>query len=386
MSFLRGGIRLFRIFDVTIVLDYSWFVFFFLVVWTFHRFYLPAQHVVATGAMLWILAVAAALLLFLSVVFHELSHAVVSNRLGFPIRRITLFIFGGVAHMNAEPNSARTEFLVAGAGPLSSLTLWGFFLMLSVLSQAAGFSAGFTLFAVVAQLNLALALFNLVPGFPLDGGRLLRSLVWWKTHSFKRATNFAAKGGEIFAYALMILGVLSIYSEQTPRGWISGIWYILIGVFVKNAAEQSYEHVLLEEVLAGISVSDVMGSNVLSVSSQESLDDLVEQRFMHNKFTLYPVVDQTGRVLGIVDLDDIKKVPRAQRDGRAVSDVMHAIPRLKLPTPATEATQALKAMLSLGLARLPVIDEAGLLAGFVTRSDIMAMFRIRADLGDEVVV
>jgi len=386
MRFLRGGIRLFRLFGVTVFLDYSWFVFFFLVVWTFHGFYLPAQHAAATGPLLWVLAVVATVLLFFSVVFHELSHAVVSNRLGFPIRKITLFIFGGVAHMNAEPNSARTEFLVAGAGPLSSFSLWLFFLLLSSLCRATGAPSAFIVFAVVAQLNLVLALFNLVPGFPLDGGRILRSLIWWKTHSLKRATNFAAKGGEIFAYLLMIFGVLSIYSEQTPRGWITGIWYILIGVFVKNAAEQSYEHVLLEEVLAGISVGEVMGSNVLSVSREDSLDMLVEQKFMHHKFTLYPVVDQEGRVVGIVDFEDIRKVAREDRDDRAVSDVMHVIPRVKLPTAATDATQALKSMLVLGLARLPVIDEAGLLAGIVTKSDIMSMFRIRADLGDEVVV
>jgi CBS domain-containing protein len=206
------------------------------------------------------------------------------------------------------------------------------------------------------------------------------------TKSFKRATNWAAKGGELFAYFLMLLGVVSIYREHSMAGWISGIWYILIGVFVKNAAEQSYQHVLIEEVLSGIAVSEIMGQNTLSVSSGESLDELVETKFLQHKFTLYPVTDDIGQVVGVVDLEDIRRVPREERDDRSVADVMQPIPPSRLPTPATRATEALKAMLSLGVGLLPVIDDRGQLAGIVSRADIMSMFRIRADLGEEPVV
>ncbi|HEY0592875.1 MAG TPA: site-2 protease family protein, partial [Thermoanaerobaculia bacterium] len=323
--------------------------------------------------------------LFASVVFHELSHAMVSNRLGAPIRRITLFIFGGVAHMHSEPDNPRTEFEVAAAGPIASVILWFLFLQARDIASAGGWIAGEELFGVLATLNLALALFNLVPGFPLDGGRLLRSTVWWKTRNHKRATAWAAKGGEIFGYALMVIGIVAIFLDPS-RGWLNGIWYILIGIFIRNAAEQSYQHVMIEEVLEGIRVSEIMGPNTIVVTEAEKLSDLVQQKFMHFKFTAYPVVSQEGRVIGIVELEGVSSVARPDREQRRAADVMKRIPTARLAHPTTRASTALKHMISLGLDHLPVVEETGALVGIVTRSDIMNMFQIRSDLADEIVV
>lgn len=383
MQIGRGGIRLFRAFGVGVYLDSSWFIFFFLVVWTFGRFYFPHRAGGVSSVVLWSMAIAAAVLLFTSVVLHELSHAITSNRLGFPIKRITLFIFGGVAHMTEEPNRPRTEFLVAAAGPASSVLLWLLFAVVAAAARVSGWTEGILVAELTAQLNLSLALFNLVPGFPLDGGRLLRAVLWWRTNNLKRATNYAAKAGEVFGFLLMLAGAITIFSE---RAWIGGIWYILIGLFIRAAAEQSYRHVLIEEVLEHISVSEIMGSNVLAVSRGESLDSLIEEKFLTHKFTVYPVLDDSGRVIGLIDLEQVKAVPREERRGRTARDVMQPIPVDSLPTPATRAIDVLRSMLALGVAHLPVIDSAGKLSGIVTRSDIMSMFQIRSDLGSELVV
>ena len=385
MKFLRGEIRLFRTFGVSIYLDYSWFIFFFLVVWTLGRFYFRIQDPEASPTASWVLGVAAAILFFASVIFHELSHAMVSNRLGFPIRRITLFIFGGVAHMHSEPKEPKTEFEVAAAGPIASIILWFLFSEAGGIADAGGWHAGTLLFGTLARLNLALALFNLVPGFPLDGGRLLRSTVWWKTRNLKKATAWAAKGGEIFGYVLMGLGIAAIFFDPA-RGWLNGIWYILIGIFVRHAAEQSYQHVLIEEVLEGIRVSEIMGPNSLVVREDEKLARLVEEKFMVHKFTAYPVLTQEGKVLGIVELEEVAAVPRPDRMKTVVSDVMKRVPTARLAHPTMRASTALKHMISLGLDHLPVVDDEGALQGIVTRGDIMNMFQIRSDLGDEVVV
>ncbi|MGH9456840.1 MAG: site-2 protease family protein [Thermoanaerobaculia bacterium] len=385
MRFFRGEIRLFRAFGVSVYLDYSWFIFFFLVIWTFGRIYFRIQEPRFSPVASWVLAVAAAILLFGSVTFHELAHALVSNRLGFPIRRITLFVFGGVAQMHREPDDPKTEFEVAAAGPIASVFLWFLFLQASNVTEALRWDAGESLFRVLSQLNLVLAIFNLVPGFPLDGGRLLRSTVWWKTRNLKKATAWAAKGGEIFGYALMFVGVASIFLDPT-RGWLNGIWYILIGIFVRHAAEQSYQHVLIEEVLEGIRVSEVMGATSLVVKEDEPLTRLVAEMFLHHKFTAYPVLAAEGKVVGIIELEGVSAVARPDRAQTSVRDVMKRIPTARLAHPTMRASTALKHMISLGLDHLPVVDEKGALVGILTRSDIMSMFQIRSDLGEEVVV
>lgn len=378
------GIQLFRAFDISVQLDYSWFLFFALVTWTFGSIYLPQQEPALAGSVRWLLAVAAALLLFFSVLFHEMSHAITSNRLGFPIKKITLFIFGGVAHMKSEPDDPKVEFKVAAAGPLSSLFLAAAFYLLAMVATAANVFPAALVFSTVGWLNLWLAAFNMVPGFPLDGGRLLRAAFWWKTGNLKRATNIAARLGEGFAYFLMALGAVSLFGGRA--GWIPGIWNILIGIFLKTAAEQSYQHVLMEEVLQGIKVSEIMGRSTISIAEDETLGDAIEKTFLHHKFTAYPVLNKEGYVVGVIDLRDVSEIRRGERDGKSVVEVMHLVPLAHLPRPTTQALDALREMLSLGLQQLPVVDDDGKLAGFVTRRDIMSMFQIRTDLADEVVV
>lgn len=382
MRITRRGIQLVRAFGVDVHIDYSWFIFFFLVTWTIGALYLPRALSAPGQGTVWVLATSVAIVIFASVLFHEMSHAIVSNTLGVPVKRITLFIFGGVAHMHSEPRQPRTEFLIAGAGPLASLVLFLFFWLAAATVGAAALWLGVTL-ALLAQMNLFLALFNLVPGFPLDGGRLLRAVLWWKLDDLKKATNIAARAGELFAWFLMALGVFNFFAGG---GWIYGLWYLLIGVFLKGAAEQSYQHVLMEEVLEGIRTSEIMGNNVMSVRESDSLESLIREKFLHHKFTAYPVLNSAGLVVGVIDLRGITSVPAGERDEVSVEQVMHLVPLAHLPRPETDAFTVFKEMLSLGVEQLPVIDHDGRLAGIVTRADIMSMFQIRSDLAPELVV
>lgn len=383
MRVTRRGIQLFRAFGVEVQLDYSWFIFFSLVTWTLGALYLPRAWPEFGPGVRWVSAVIAALLVFSSVLFHEMAHAVVSNGLGFPIKRITLFIFGGVAHMNSEPRDPGTEFKVAAAGPLSSLFLWVSFFILAMLARDAELAPPYAILAMLAQTNLYLALFNLVPGFPLDGGRLLRAGLWWKFGDLKRATNIAAKGGELFAWFLMALGVFNFFAGG---GWIYGLWYVLIGIFLKGAAEQSYQHVLMEDVLQGIQTREIMGNNVMSVRESDPVEHLIREKFLHHKFTAYPVLNSAGLVVGVIDLQGITSISPDARQGTSVDQVMHLIPLAHLPNPETDAFTVFREMLSLGVDQLPVIDAEGRLAGIVTRTDIMSMFQIRSDLAGDLVV
>lgn len=384
MRITRRGIQLFRAFDIEVQLDYSWFIFFSLVTWSVGALYLPRAWPEFGPVVRWLAAIAAAVLVFGSVLFHEMSHAIVSNRLGFPIRRITLFIFGGVAHMSSEPKDPRTEFRVAAAGPLSSLALWLLFYVAAIATGMAEpmLSPLYAVTTLVAQTNLYLAIFNLVPGFPLDGGRLLRAGLWWKFGDIKRATNISAKGGELFAWFLMALGVVNFF---LGGGWVYGVWYLLIGVFLKGAAEQSYQHVLMEEVLEGIQTREIMGSNVMSVREDEPVERLVKEKFLQHKFTAYPVLNSEGFVVGVIDLKGIRGLSATEREAASVEQVMHLVPLSHLPRPETDAFTVFREMLSLGVDQLPVIDGDGRLAGIVTRSDIMSMFQIRSDLAGELV-
>lgn len=372
------GVRLFRLFGVDVHVDFSWLILVALVVWTMGRVFFAPQYAEAPR-LLWSLAVAASLLLFISILFHELSHAITSNRLGLRVDRITLFLFGGVAEIDEEPKEPRSELLIAAAGPVASLALWALFEGVASAGYAMGSAPAVSLFTAVARLNLALALFNLIPGFPLDGGRILRAILWWRSGSFRNSTDVASKFGKAFGYLLMFTGAVQVMQGS----FIAGVWTIVIGMFIRTAAQHNYRRVLMEEVLQGIAVRDVMGRNVLAVNERETLESIVEQKFLHHKFTDYPVVDLAGNVVGVVDFEHVREVSREDRLRHSAVDVMRAISTAILPRPGSRAVDALATMATLGLHRLPVVDEAGHLAGIISEGDILSTFRIRSDLEEK---
>ncbi|MFQ6093653.1 MAG: site-2 protease family protein [bacterium] len=368
--------NLVRISGFQISIDYTWFVIFGLVTWGLAKGYFPRALPGMSPSTYWAMGVVAALLLFASVLIHELSHSLVARRYGLQIRGITLFIFGGLAEMAEEPKQASTELRMAAAGPITSLALaavcWtAAYFVGAVLSPAVG-----AVLRYVAYLNIILALFNLIPGFPLDGGRMLRAVLWRRTGSLKRATNIASRAGKWFAYFLIVLGILSVIA-----GNIRGLWYVLIGMFLHQAAQMSYIRVAYKDNLSGVKVGDLMSRDVVAIDGSLTLDRLVEDYFLKHRFQGFPVLEG-NRVKGCVTLQDIKGIPRSQWTTTKTGDILQPLSGSQFLYPEGDAVEALSVMLRTGQGRLPVFAGERLV-GIITRRDIMDLLQIKTDLGEE---
>jgi Zn-dependent protease/CBS domain-containing protein len=373
-----GEIRLFRTFGVSIYLDYSWFIFFFLVVWTFGRVYFRIQDPGFGPVLAWVLGVAAAILLFASVIFHELSHALVSNRLGFPIRRITLFIFGGVARTTAEFESPGDEFRIAAAGPISSLLIAALFWLVSRAGTELDLPVAVTgVASYLALINFVLVVFNMFPGFPLDGGRLFRALVWKRTGDVRRATRIATNGGKVFGYMLMVLGFLNLFSGN-PLG---GIWLVFIGWFVRMAAESSYVQHVLRRSLEGARAGDVMTPDPQTVEPGATLQHFLEEHVLEGRHHSYPVADG-GQAVGLITLDRVRAVPKAEWSARSVRDAMIPMSPEIAVAPDASMADAMHKLSESPVGRVVVI-AGDRLVGIISQADV-ARWLERQRLRDEV--
>lgn len=248
---------------------------------------------------------------------HELAHSLVAMRHGIDIPEITLFIFGGVSRLSQEPTEPKTEFKIAVVGPLTSFVLSAAFGGLQIV--LAGFQPALivVVFRYLMWINLALGIFNLIPGFPLDGGRILRAFLWWKTGSLTRATKVASDFGKGFALAIMILGGLQIFAGAL----INGLWFLFIGMFLRGMSIQGYEELVIRKSLEGVHVSEVMVREVVSVPPDLTITQLVHDYFLHYAYRGFPVVDN-GRVLGVVTVAAVRQIPREQQGARRVADIM----------------------------------------------------------------
>ncbi|HEV8516008.1 MAG TPA: site-2 protease family protein [Candidatus Limnocylindrales bacterium] len=379
----RGTIGVARILGVELRLHPSWFfVFALVVIWLF-TVEVPAvaPRVSAGGGL--VLALVVALLFFGSVVVHELAHALVARRLGLPVNEITLFIFGGAAKLEQESPNARTEAIVAGVGPLSSIGVAAvFFAVWAIVGrtenealQVVG-GAAFEL----ARINILLAAFNLVPGFPMDGGRLLRAVIWGVSQDFLRATRIATLIGRGFAYLLIALGFIIAIRIDV----VSGIWLAFIGWVLNQAAETSYRRIAVEKLIEGIRVGDVMDRDVPLVHPNLTLDTLVEQHFLTGRATLYPVV-LDGVLVGTVDLGQVSRVPAPDRPVTRVTDVMTRLGEVATLLPSQPLWEAVTRFEEGGSAAIPVVDaeNARQLVGVLTRDGVLRAIRARAQLGGE---
>ncbi|MCX5801573.1 MAG: site-2 protease family protein [Candidatus Eisenbacteria bacterium] len=387
---IRRGFSLLTVGGIRISINYTWFIVLGLVIWSMHENFRETYGTFG-AATIWACSVAYALLLFASVLLHELSHSFVGNRLGLGIKGITLFIFGGIAELGKEPEDPGTEIKVAAAGPACSLVLSFFFYGLSVLLYALqGRSSAVTfqlfhapaldspfvaLFKYLGYANAALLLFNLVPGFPLDGGRLLRAILWKRSGDVGKSTRFASNLGKGFAVLLIVLGLLVIFVMSD----FTGAWLVLVGLFLQQAAEGSYQHVLVRKALSGVKVRETMSTDVVYVSPSLTLDVLVESFFFRFRFSSFPVVDGETLV-GVVDLSHVKHIPREQWHLTRTSDVMAPVSEELVVRPEDEAVDALAKMIKNGLGKLPVV-VGGRLVGILTRGDVMSLLRMRTDLG-----
>ncbi len=373
---MEGSFRLGRIAGIDVSIHASWLVVFGLVVWSLASGYLPGLYPGWAPATYLLTAIVAALLLFASVLAHELSHSVVARARGLPVRGITLFIFGGVANIGQEASRPLDEFLMAVVGPLSSLVLAALFWAASVLARPLATTPAHAILVYLATLNTALALFNLLPGFPLDGGRVLRSIVWGVTADVRRATQIAAMTGNAVAY-LFILGGLWI---AFVRGdFFNGIWLAFIGWFLNNAADASRRQVEMQYRLAGVRVGDIMNPAPVVVAPEVTLRDLVNDYVLRRGVRALPVVEG-DRLVGIITLSDIKEVPQDQWPTTTVGEVVRRRTSLVVATPRQDLASAINALAEGDLNQLPVVED-GRLVGLLTRSDIIRYFQVRELLG-----
>jgi len=371
---LRNALSLGRVFGIEIKLDYSWFIVFILVAWSLTGYYFPMTHPGWPTAVYWMMGVITALLFFASVVAHELAHSFVSQAQGVPVRDITLFIFGGAAQISEEPKSARDEFLMALAGPATSLAIAALFGLLWLVSRPIS-EPLHALAGWMAWINAALALFNLIPGFPLDGGRIFRALVWAITGNLQRATQIATGLGRAVAYGFIFWGVWQIFGGN----WAGGLWIAFIGWFLLNAATASYRHVALQEMMAGHTAREVMMTDCPHILPGLTLDVLVDQLVLPSGRRCFPVMEG-DRVQGLLTLHLIRKVPRERWATTRVRDVMIPRSELKAVGPDDELALVFDRMTAEDVNQFPVMEDDRLL-GMVARDNVLAFLRARAELG-----
>jgi len=380
---------------IELALDWSLVIIFWLVALSLAAGVLPRWHPRWGAGLTWAVALAAAVLFFLSVLCHELAHALVGRAFGVPVRRITLFIFGGLAELRDEPPSARAELLIALAGPLASAAIGGVSLLAGralagpALATAAEPLGGLqsvgpaaTLLLWLGPVNLVLGLFNLVPGFPLDGGRVLRAVLWAATRDLVRATRWAALVGRAFAWLLMGLGVAMAVGLTVPllgTGFVNGLWLVLIGWFLGNAAQLGYEQVLQRDVLRGVTVERLMCSQVETVPADLPIAALVDEHLLHSDQRSFPVVERE-RMVGLIGLEEVRLVPRALWRSTPVGEAMTPLAALTTIAPDEDASRALGELASLEVSQLPVVDGERLL-GVVRRQDIMKWLTLRGAVG-----
>jgi Zn-dependent protease len=364
-----------RVAGIRIVIDPTWLFVFALVVWSLATGYFPAADPSVGGAEAWTLGVVAGLLLFASVLVHELSHALLARRAGVPVPRIRLFLFGGVSEMAKEPPDPRSELRIAIAGPLTSLALAALFWGLQRTGLPSLVPGGELVVGYLASINLVLGVFNLVPGFPLDGGRILRAWLWWRRGDLLSATRTAGRAGSVVGYALMGLGLVNLITGAT----LGGIWMILIGMFLNQAAGTSYQSALLKDLLSGVRVRERMTREVIAVPEHASLEDLVTDYFHRYAHGSFPVSASGARLAGVVSLSQVKTIPRDEWSRTPVRQIMTPSERACALDPEEDCFAALEKMMRCDAGRLPVV-VSGEIVGILSRRDVMKLFQVRSDL------
>lgn len=368
---VRRGLTLFRIAGTEVRIDVSWAILFALVLVSLGAGFLPSMHPGASTPAVWAAAVVATVGFFASIVAHELAHTLVAKRAGIEVPSITLFLFGGVSQIADEPRDARTELRVAVVGPLASFALAAAFASLhaAMAGLATPLAAGVTLY--LAWINTALGVFNLLPGLPLDGGRILRALAWWRTGSLRRSTRVASSAGKGIAVGLMVLGGLEIFSGAL----VGGLWLILIGLFLRGTAEAGYQNLVLVQSLADVSVGDVAIADPVGVAPQLSLDDLAEHYFLRHGYRAYPVLDGETPV-GIVAVTALRDLDREERTAMTVKDRMTPIDDALCIGPQAPLTDALKQLARTRSGRLLVVHDDRLV-GLLTKDAVARFLEIR---------
>jgi Zn-dependent protease/predicted transcriptional regulator len=368
----RGsGIPLGRIFGIPIYLHPSWFIIFLLITLSL-RTQFVSQHPGWTPAQHWTLGIVTSVLFFGSVVFHELCHSMVAKFYRIPVDSISLFVFGGLAKIQREAENARQEINIAIAGPLSSLFLAGCFWLIAYFSPADSMIAAASKW--LWEINLTLALFNLLPGFPLDGGRVLRGIAWGITKDFTRATSIASNSGKIFAYGLIFVGIW----QALNGNWVSGLWTAFIGWFLLSAAQESFMQVAMRNTLTDVRAADLMTHDIPTVTRDMSIEEYVHEVLRTGRRV--HIVSGPVRPVGLITLHAARMVPREEWANTSIQAVMLPLDRIHSASPAEPALGVLQRMQSQDINQMPVISE-GDIVGMIARDTILRMLQTRLQLG-----
>lgn len=368
-------VTLFKLLGFEVRVDASWIILAFLITWSLAVGYFPVEVRGLPASDYWWMGIIAALALFASIVVHEFAHSVVARRRGLPMKGITLFIFGGVAEMGGEPANPGTEFWMAIVGPLTSVAIGA---IAYAIYGAIRHTASPQVVAVVHYLgwiNWILAAFNSIPAFPLDGGRVLRAAVWHYNHNLTRATRIAAGVGQGFGALLIALAVFSLFFGS----FVSAIWWFVLGLFLRSAAQQSYQQVVIRNALEGEPISRFMKTDPVTVPPNLSVEDLIDNYIYRYHYKMFPVVNESHELRGCISAKQVSTVPREEWRQHSVQELMQPCSRENTIAPETDAVAALSKMSSTGSSRLMVVDHGHLLA-IVALKDLLDFLSIKMDL------
>lgn len=353
--------RIGRILGISVYLHSSWFIIFALISYSLATQF-TAQHPAWRPAQHWTLGILASVLFFVSVLVHELGHSIVALRYRLPVHSITLFVFGGLSEIGREPENAMQEFAIAAAGPLTSFLLAGLFFAASRLTATS--EMGGALFGWLAEMNFILAVFNLAPGFPLDGGRIFRAIAWGVTKNFNRATRLAAHAGQWVAYAMIAWGILLAVRGDV----VGGIWLAFIGWFLLSAARESLTHINMRGSLDGLRASDVMLTDVPVVSGSMTLEEYAQEVVRTGR--RFHIVTVSGQMAGVISLNAVQKMSRGEWPVTSVQAVMQPWGRIHWASPGDPAVAVLNRMQEEGISLMPVMNGSQWV-GMITRDSIL---------------
>lgn len=370
---MGSALTLFRVFGIPVRVHASWLVIYGLIAWSLSVGYFPQVLPDVSARAHWVGGFVAALLLFVSVLLHELSHSVVARRHGLPVAAITLHVFGGVSELGREPESPGVEFRMAIVGPLTSFALGGLTFVAATLVGDQGMLTA--ILRYLAFVNIAVGAFNLVPGFPLDGGRVLRAALWRAKGNLQWATRVASRAGSIVALVLIGLGVMRGLAGE----FLGGLWFVLIGLFLRQAAEGSYKQLVLRRALAPLAVRDVMSRDVITVPADLPLTQVVDEYFWRHHVTSFPVMDG-NRLVGILSIHRLNNRPREEWHATHAREVMLPIVDTLTAAPGDRVPDALEKLTRNGLGRLAVLDS-GRLVGYLSLRDVLHVLTISTARG-----
>lgn len=369
---MEGTLRLAYIAGIPVRVHATWLIAFFLITWSLAASFLPNHFPFWENSMYWVTGALGAVFLFASVLVHELAHSIVARARGLPVNGITLFVFGGVSEIQSDREDAADEFLIAIVGPLMSIGLAGVFLGLTALASGASGPLQ-ALLNYLGIVNVALAVFNLVPGFPLDGGRVVRAVLWGATHDFLKATAIATYMGQAVAFLLIVWGVSMLMGGDL----LGGVWIALIGWFLNGAAEATRREATARETFRGLRVRDLMEATPHTLTPDQAVENFVREHVLRFGWRALPVTEG-DRLLGIVSVGDVKKVDEADWGTTSVAEIMTKDP-LYTVSPWSDVTDALRLLTEHDVHQLPV-TEGDRLVGTLTRGHLLEHLQLRGQL------